>query len=273
MRDPGPVQILFLVPALNEEEALSLLLPTIGDAVRQVDEKAVFQVVVVDNGSSDSTSAVSRAHGAVVVHEAQHGYGAACLAGLAHAKKALSPPRWVVFLDADHGPLGQELGSILAPLFREEAQLVLGVRQGHPGERRPLHARWGTTLMLGMSRFLGGGDHTDLPPFRAITWSVLEALEMDDRTWGWTIQMQVRAHRAGIRVVEVPVNHRPRLAGRSKISGSLSTSLKVGWVMFTTLLRERGRPGSPGWRPELPGAAPPGEGDRIPSIPRDLPSE
>lgn len=258
----APKRILLLVPALNEEEALSLLLPTIDSAVREVDGEAAFQVVVVDNGSTDSTPAVSRAHGAVVVHEARQGYGAACLAGLAHARKAFPPPRWVVFLDADHGPLGEELGMILAPLLRNEAELVLGVRQGHPGERRPLHARWGTNMMLQMSRFLGGGDHTDLPPFRAIAWAALEALEMDDRTWGWTIQMQVRAHRAGMRVVEVPLAYRPRLAGRSKISGSLSTSLRVGWVMFRTLVRERGRSGSPVWYPERPGAAPPEAGDR-----------
>jgi hypothetical protein len=220
-----------LIPALDEEEAL----PGVLDALPE----AVDRVVVVDNGSEDRTVEVARAGGAEVVREARRGYGAACLAGLAHL--AADPPEVVVFLDADHTDEPEALPRLVEPVLRGEADLVLGVRRAHHGQTGTLlpHARAGNRLVLGLVGVLFGQRWSDLPPYRAVGWEALRRLEMDDRTWGWTLQMQIRAGVRGLRSREIPLPHRRRVRGRSKISGSLLMSLRVGLRMFATLARER----------------------------------
>lgn len=225
--------VALLMPALNEEEALPSIFETVPDMVDRV--------VVADNGSTDRTAEVARAGGAEVVHEARRGYGAACLAGIRHLEQSGPPPEVLVFMDADGSDDPADVGRLVEPIASGRAELVLGVRRGVGGDVGTIlpHARLGNRVVLGLTRVLFGRSFRDLPPFRAIGFDALRRLDMDDRDWGWTLQMQIRAVRAGLRIVEVDVAHRRRREGESKISGSLTMSLRVGAKMFWTLARER----------------------------------
>ena len=224
-----------VIPALDEEEALAVVLA-------ELPVERLQAVVVADNGSADRTAAVARAAGATVVREPRRGYGAACLAGIAHLAALPSPPRAVAFMDADHPEVAGSLPLLLDPLARG-ADLALGVRTRTDGSRgNPrTHARWGNRVVLAATALLFGRSFQDLPPFRAIEFAALQRLAMDDRDWGWTLQMQLRAVRHGLHVVEVDAPHRTRVQGASKISGRLGMSLRVGAKMFYTLARERAR--------------------------------
>ncbi len=223
------------MPALNEEKSLPAILSSMPDYVDRV--------VVADNGSTDDTAEVARAHGAEVVFEAERGYGAACLAGIRHLSEQSDPPEVLVFIDADGSDDPSEIAQVVAPIQKGDADMVLGVRRSIDGDLGTIlpHARFGNHLVLGLTRLLFRHSFTDLPPFRAVSFPELLALQMDDRTWGWTLQMQVRAVRKGLRIVEVEVTHRRRSDGVSKISGNLVMSLRVGAKMFYTLARERMR--------------------------------
>jgi glycosyltransferase involved in cell wall biosynthesis len=221
-----------LIPALDEEAAL----PGVISGLRA---HGVRRIVVADNGSSDRTARVAGEAGARVVLEPRRGYGAACLAGIRLLERDDPAPEVVVFLDGDQSDDLSALSRILDPLLEGRADLVVGVRTGGREGRSPLHARAGTALVLAGARLVHGARFRDLGPFRAVRWSTLAALAMDDRTWGWTLQMQLRAHRRGARILEVEVPHLPRGAGRSKVSGSLTVSLRAGARMGYTLLRER----------------------------------
>jgi glycosyltransferase involved in cell wall biosynthesis len=222
-----------LMPALNEELALPAIL---GGMPPSVD-----RVVVADNGSTDATVDVARSYRADVVHEQERGYGAACLAGVRHLAQLPAPPEVLVFIDADGSDDPMDIERVAAPILAGDADMVLGVRRGVGGDVGTIlpHARLGNRIVLGLVHLLFGQSFADLPPFRAVRFSRLLELEMDDRNWGWTLQMQIRAARQDLRIVELEVAHRRRAAGESKISGSLGMSLRVGTKMFYTLARER----------------------------------
>lgn len=197
----------------------------------------VTRVVVVDNGSTDRTAEVARGAGAHVETEPQPGYGAACLAGLRWISDQ-TDPGIVVFLDADHAEGPEQIERLIAPLRHGSADLVLGTRKAADGSM-PVHARFGNRLILNLVAWLFNKRYKDLSPFRAARYAALARLEMDDRDWGWTLQMQIRAAVHGLAVAEVPTLHGPRQAGESKISGSLRGSIRAGRKMFWTLYRER----------------------------------
>ena len=228
-----------LIPALDEEQALPAVLEAL-----PIDR--LHSVVVADNGSTDDTVTIARAAGAVVVREPRRGYGAACLAGIRYLSALATPPATIVFLDADHPEDAGRLPLVLDPVARG-ADLALGVRVGPGGGtgNRHAHARWGNRIVLVVARLLFGHPFQDLPPFRSIRRDALEHLAMDDRDWGWTLQMQLRAVRHGLVIMEVDAPHLPRSGGRSKISGRLGMSLRVGAKMFYTLARERLRAVTP----------------------------
>lgn len=226
-----------LIPARDEELSLAAVL---GAILRP----PVDEVVVVDNGSRDATAAVAARLGATVVREPRRGYGAACLAGVRHLASSPQPPDVLIFADADWNGDPADLERVVAPIVAGSAGLVVGVRtsSGGPGGRGsavPWHARAGNRLVLALVRLLFGYRFRDLGPFRAIRFASLLTLAMDDRDWGWTLQMQIRAAVRGLGVVEVPVTHRRRVAGRSKISGSLAGSARAGAKLFYTVFRER----------------------------------
>jgi glycosyltransferase involved in cell wall biosynthesis len=246
----GAHRVTVLVPARNEAGNLTGL-------IADLRARGLERILVVDNGSTDDTARVAAKAGARVVHEPRAGYGRACLRGLraldspgddpsSAARSGGGDPRIVLFLDGDRSDDPAALVRILEPLLEDRAELTVGVRRGSADA--PLRQRGGTGLVTGLARLLHGARLADLGPFRAIRLDALHALGMDDPTWGWTLQMQLRAWHAGMRIVEVPVERRPRAAGRSKISGSLLMSIRVGMRMGWTLLRERFRR-PPAWDP------------------------
>lgn len=215
-----------VIPALDEEEAIGLV-------VREI-PAVVAEVIVVDNGSSDRTAEVAWAAGARVVAEPRRGYGQACLTGIDAARDA----DVVAFLDGDHSDYPAQLVDVLRPILAGEADLVIGSRQlgrQAPGAH-PLHAVLGTRVCVGLMNLLIGTRATDLGPFRAITGSALRCLGMKDRDFGWTVEMQVKARHAGLRVCEVAVDYRARL-GRSKVSGTVSGTIRAGAKILATILR------------------------------------
>ncbi len=215
-----------MIPALDEEEAIGLV-------IREI-PPIVSEIVVVDNGSRDRTADVARAAGARVVVEPRRGYGQACLAGIA----AVSGADVVAFLDADHSDYPAQLVEVLAPILAGEADLVIGSRNLGRRARgaHPAHAILGTRLCVGLMNLLIGTSATDLGPFRAITAAALRDLDMRDRNFGWTVEMQVKAARRGLRVREVPVDYRPRI-GRSKVSGTVSGTVRAGAKILGTIAR------------------------------------
>jgi glycosyltransferase involved in cell wall biosynthesis len=218
------VRIAVVIPALDEEEAIGLV-------VREV-PPIVSDIVVVDNGSRDGTARAARAAGARVVAEPRRGYGQACQAGIA----AVSDADIVAFLDADHSDYPGQLEDVLRPILAGEADLVIGSRSLGRRERgsQPAHAVLGTRLSVLLMNLLLGTRASDLGPLRAITAPALRSLRMRDRNFGWTAEMQVKAARRGLRVLEVPVDYRPRI-GRSKVSGTAVGSLRAGAKILGTI--------------------------------------
>jgi len=216
-----------IIPALNEQDALPLVL-------RDIPRPPVRRVIVADNGSTDRTAEVARKNGAEVVHEPERGYGAACLKALAHL--AADPPDIVVFLDGDYSDHPDELLSLIDPIRAGDADMVVGSRTRGRQERGALspQQRAGNAVACGALRLLYGVRYTDLGPFRAIRWGALRALGMQDRNYGWTIEMQIKAAQRGITYREVPVSYRQRI-GVSKVSGtvrgSVSAGAKILWLL------------------------------------------
>jgi glycosyltransferase involved in cell wall biosynthesis len=219
-------RIVVVIPAADEEQAIGLVLAEI--------PPLVAEVVVVDNGSRDRTADVARAGGARVIAEPRRGYGQACLSGVAAAPDA----DVFVFLDGDHSDYPSQLAALVAPILDGQADLVVGSRalgRRAPGAQ-PWHAMAGTRLCVALMNALVGTRATDLGPFRAIAAQSLRRLDMRDRTFGWTVEMQLEAARRGLRVVEVPVDYRPRI-GRSKVSGTLGGSLRAGARILGAIAR------------------------------------
>jgi glycosyltransferase involved in cell wall biosynthesis len=221
------MDVAVIIPALDEELAISQVLAEIPDG-------AVSDAIVVDNGSTDGTAAVARSAGARVVCEPRRGYGSACLRGIAE----LRSPDVVVFIDGDHSDHPAELPALVAPIAEDRADLVIGSRTLGERERGALTPQqiWGNRLACFLLWAIYGRRFTDLGPFRAIRYDSLLHLGMSDPDYGWTVEMQIKALKRGLRIEEVPVSYRRRL-GRSKISGTLRGTLLAGYKIIATILR------------------------------------
>lgn len=219
-----------IIPALDEAE-------TIGPLIAATWAQAVRCVVVADNGSSDGTAAVAHAAGAWVASEPRRGYGYACAAGTALAIDQGADV--LVYMDGDGSALPTELPCLLAPIERDEADLVLGSRVLGSAAAGALahHQRFGNALTAALMRRLYGLAVTDLGPYRAIRAGLLQALDMREMTFGWPTEMTVKAARRGARIVEVPVTWANRRAGRSKVSGTCKGSFLAGYYILGITLR------------------------------------
>jgi glycosyltransferase involved in cell wall biosynthesis len=237
-----PIRVAVIMPALNEERSLPLVLRELFRVIlkpaRDGTPVTLWRVVVVDNGSADGTARVAAEGGATVVTEPRRGYGRACLAGMAHL--ANDPPDIVVFLDADFSDDPALLPSLVGPIADGALDFVLGSRLlgvSEPGALPP-HARFGNWFAGWLIRLLYGFRYTDLGPFRAIRYPSLMSLGMRDETFGWTVEMQVKALVAGLRIAEVPAPYRRRV-GVSKITGTLTGAVRAGATILWTVARLR----------------------------------
>jgi len=229
------VKVLVIIPAFNEAAA-------IGKVIGDLPDHLISQVVVVNNASTDRTARNAEAAGATVLFEAKQGYGHACLCGLAYA--AAHPHETIVFLDGDYSDHPDELPSLLEPIITGRSDFVVGSRiagSSEPGAML-LQARVGNRLACLLMRWFWGARYTDLGPFRAIRYADLVRLNIQDCTLGWTVEMQIKAHLAGLRIAEVPVSYRRRI-GVSKITGTISgtvrASAKILWMLFSMALKTR----------------------------------
>lgn len=225
-------EVAVLIPALDEEQSLPLVLADLPPGLR---------VVVVDNGSRDRTAEVARQGGAEVVSEPRRGYGTAVLAGIAHL--APDPPEVLVVLDGDHADPADRIGELVGPILRGEADLVLSDRSrtAEPGALT-FTQRSGNRLATWLIARETDHRYQDMGPFRAIRWTALQALAMRDPTWGWNVEMQMKAVHHGLRIREIPLPYRRRHHGRSKISGSVRGTLRAGARILQAVRRYR-RPG------------------------------
>jgi len=208
-----------IIPALNEEQ-------TIGEVVRSLASPLVHEVIVIDNGSTDSTAAAAKSAGAIVISEPRRGYGHACATGVASANPSSDI---FVFLDGDGSDVTTQLASIATPVLEGRYDFVIGSRmrgQREPGSMLPSQVFAGCLAGL-LIRLRFGVRYTDMGPFRAISRSALAKLNMSEMTYGWNLEMQMKAARDGLRILEIPVDYRNRQGGISKVAGSLTGSFKA----------------------------------------------
>jgi len=219
-----------IIPAFNEEKSIAKVIGDIPSLVRHV--------VVANNNSTDRTAEVALAAGAKVVFEPQKGYGKACLTAMDWIKQQGVQPDILVFLDGDYSDYPQELEELIAPITAGKADLVLGSRA--MGEREAgsmtIPQVFGNALATTLMRWMYGAKFSDLGPFRAIHWGKLIALGMVDQNFGWTIEMQIKAHQAGLNYLELPVRYRKRI-GVSKVSGTVKGVIGAGYKIIFTIFK------------------------------------
>ena len=214
-----------VIPAFNEAKSIALVLRDLPDLVDEV--------VVVDNRSTDGTADEAEKAGATVLFESQKGYGYACLKGIAYLAQKARAKDIVVFLDGDYSDYPEELEQLIDPILKNEALFSLGTRVTPQLEKKALtpQQRFGNALATQLMKLFYGSRFTDLGPFRAIEWQTLERLKMSDKTYGWTVEMQLKVLKKNIPYAEIPVRYRPRI-GVSKVSGTLRGTLMAGYKIL-----------------------------------------
>ena len=226
-------RILVIIPALNEEAS-------IGKVIVGIPRGLVSEVIITDNGSTDGTAFIAEAAGATVLREDRRGYGYACMKGIEYArsKPENERPDIVVFLDGDYSDYPEELPAVFKPIIEDGYDMIIGSRTRGERERGALlpQALFGNALATTLIKWIYGVEFTDLGPFRAIRFDKLLSLEMSDMTYGWTVEMQIKAAKQGLRCGEVPVSYRKRI-GKSKVTGTIAGTLKAGYKILFTIFR------------------------------------
>ena len=233
----GSGDTVVIIPALNEEAS-------IGKVLADIPRDGIAEVIVVDNGSSDGTAAAARRAGAAVLTEPRRGYGYACMTGIARATERSVPI--IAFLDGDYSDYPEDLNLVLRPIRTEGYDMVIGSRmmgEREPGAMLP-QGVFGNWLATSLIRLFWGARFTDLGPMRAIRREALERLRMREPAYGWTVEMQIKAARTGLRSTEVPVRYRKRI-GESKVTGTLSGTLKAGTRILFVIARSFISPRTP----------------------------
>jgi glycosyltransferase involved in cell wall biosynthesis len=223
------MKVSVIIPALNEEE-------TIAEVVNAIPGEIAGEVIVVDNGSDDRTADHARSVGARLVGEPLRGYGRACAAGV----RALSPDcEIVVFLDGDGSDCPELMARLVQPISDGQYDFVIGSRTRGEREAGSLNLQqlWAGRIAGLLIRLRYGVRYTDMCPFRAIRHDALAGLGMQEETYGWNLEMQMRAARAGLRILELPVNHRRRAGGKSKVSGTVRGTFLAGTRILMTFAR------------------------------------
>lgn len=223
--------IIVIIPAYNEEQS-------IGKVIDDIPKDLVSEVIVVNNNCNDKTSLVAKEHGATVLNQTKRGYGFACLKGIEYARQKNLQPDIIVFLDGDYSDYPEQLRDVVKPIIDDDMDMVIGSRNLGSAEQGALlpqqvFGNWLATTLIGL---LYGIKFTDLGPFRAIRFDKLIELDMTDKTYGWTVEMQIKAAKRKYKCVEVPVDYRKRI-GVSKITGTVSGSFKAGYKILWTIFK------------------------------------
>ncbi len=235
-------KVYVIIPAINEEAS-------IGKVIKGIPENIVTEIIVVDNGSSDNTAQSARQSGATVLTELDKGYGNACLKGMDHIFK-YNPGKddIIVFLDGDYSDYPEEITEVISPIIINNnidmviGSRILGSKLGKVSANALLpQALFGNWLSTKLIRLIWNYSFTDLGPFRAVKYSSLKAMNMEDRNFGWTVEMQIKAAKLKMECIEVPVSYRKRI-GESKVTGTVSGSMKAGmkilWVIFLSVFKK-----------------------------------
>lgn len=224
-------RIVVIIPAYNEEQS-------IGKVIDDIPKDWVSEIIVCNNNSKDKTKEVAQHHGATVVDAVEKGYGNACLKGIEHIKKSIQKPDIVVFIDGDYSDYPEELPSVVKPIIEQGTDLVIGSRElgeRQKGSMTPVQI-FGNWLSTTLIRWFYGYHFTDLGPFRAITWEALMRMNMEDKNFGWTVEMQIKAAKLRLNTCEVAVNYRPRI-GISKVSGTIKGSFLAGYKILYLIFK------------------------------------
>jgi glycosyltransferase involved in cell wall biosynthesis len=224
-------KITVIIPAYNEEQAVAKV-------IEDIPKNIVSQIIVVNNNSSDQTAEVAQKAGATVLTETQQGYGYACLKGINYVQEQNIQPDIIVFLDADYSDYPEELPLVIAPIIQNNKDLVIGSRtlgKKLKGSITPqqIFGNWLATRLIAL---LYGVKYTDLGPFRAIKYKKLLAMNMQDKTYGWTVEMQLKAAKQQLQTCEVPVSYKPRI-GYSKVSGTLKGTILAGYKILSWIFK------------------------------------
>lgn len=224
-------KIVVIIPAFNEEQS-------IGKVVEHIPKDWVDEVIVVDNNSTDQTSQVAETAGATVLSQPIQGYGNACLKGIDYAKSLNPLPEIIVFMDGDFSDYPEELPLVVGPIIDKEMDMVIGSRalgDRQKGSMTPQQV-FGNWLATSLLRLFYGVSYSDLGPFRAIRFNKLVEIGMKDRTYGWTVEMQLKAAKHKLNTCEVPVNYKVRI-GFSKVSGTLKGTIMAGYKILWTIFK------------------------------------
>lgn len=220
-----------VIPAWNEEKS-------IGKVVGDIDRTIVRNVFVTDNNSKDRTAEVAKEAGATVLTEKRQGYGSACLKGIAQARIQVPKADVIVFMDADYSDYASEMPMLLDPIKNDGVDMVIGSRAKGEKERGSMTVPqvFGNWLATRLMKWLYGFVYSDLGPYRAIRFPSLEQIKMRDPDYGWTVEMQIKALKHGLKVAEVPVTYRKRI-GVSKVSGTVKGTILAGYKIITTIFK------------------------------------
>jgi glycosyltransferase involved in cell wall biosynthesis len=226
-------KIYVIIPAYNEEKSIAKV-------INDIPKNLITEIIVGNNNSKDNTALMAKNAGATVVDAPQAGYGNACLAGIVYLKNKAMPKDVVVFMDGDYSDYPEEISSLIAPIINNQADLVIGSRALGQKEKGSMtmpqeFGNWLATMLIALFYKV---KFTDLGPFRALSWQNLMLINMQDKTYGWTVEMQIKAAKLNLRCVEVPVKYRKRI-GVSKVSGTLKgvilAGYKIIWMIFKNL--------------------------------------
>ncbi|WMN12943.1 glycosyltransferase family 2 protein [Marivirga salinae] len=224
-------KIVVIIPAFNEENA-------VGKVVKAIPKDWVEEIVVVNNNSTDQTRQAAEKEGALVLDQAIKGYGNACLKGIEYVKSKTQKPDIIVFLDADYSDYPEQLPDLVNPILKEKIDMVIGSRAlgEREGGSMTFPQVFGNWLATRLIRLFYGYRFTDLGPFRAIRWDKLMEINMQDKTFGWTVEMQVKAAKMKMKCTEVPMAYRNRI-GKSKVSGTVYGTVMAGYKILYTIFK------------------------------------
>lgn len=223
-------KIIVIIPAYNEEAS-------IGKVIQEIPE-IVSEIIVVSNNSTDSTAEVAKEAGATVLFEANKGYGYACLKGMDYVSEKSEKPTIIVFLDGDYSDYPAELTQIIQPIIKDDLDMVIGARVSKWREKGSMTfpQRFGNGLATSLMKLFFNANFTDLGPFRAIKYDKLLQLKMQDKTYGWTVEMQLKAIKQNFTYIEVPVHYKNRI-GVSKVSGTIKGAIFAGVKILTWIFK------------------------------------